>query len=118
MNLPLDAIELISQQSFDLIISDIGMPQLNGYEFIRQVRGLPQGQSIPALALTAFAHEDDRTRAIEAGFQTHITKPVNPIELLAVVAQMLHSQCKDARINSDCVSSLPPFQGGLRGVRS
>jgi PAS domain S-box-containing protein len=97
MSSPLDAIELVSQQSFDLIISDIGMPQINGYEFIRQVRALPQGHSIPALALTAFAYEEDRVRAIEAGFQAHITKPVNPIELLAVLAEMVHSHGEDAR---------------------
>jgi PAS domain S-box-containing protein len=97
MSSPLDAIELISQQPFDLIISDIGMPQISGYEFIRQVRALPQGQPIPALALTAFAHEEDRTKAIEAGFQAHITKSVNPIELLAILAEMVHSHREDIR---------------------
>jgi PAS domain S-box-containing protein len=90
MSSPFSAIEQIAAQSSDLIISDIGMPELDGYELIQQVRALPQGQQIPALALTAFAYQEDQRKAIEAGFQAYITKPINPIELSEVITQLLH----------------------------
>jgi PAS domain S-box-containing protein len=87
---PRSAIELIPKQSFDLIISDIGMPELDGYEFMQQIRALPQGRAIPALALTAFVYQEDQAKAIQAGFQAYITKPVNPIELLEGVTQLVN----------------------------
>jgi signal transduction histidine kinase/CheY-like chemotaxis protein len=87
---PLKALELTAKQPLDLIISDIGMPELDGYELIQKVRALPQGQSIPALALTAFAYQEDQEKAIQAGFQAYITKPINPIKLLAVLTQLLN----------------------------
>ena len=68
----------------DVILSDIGMPHQDGYEFIRQVR--KQGVKIPAVALTAFARSEDRIRSIGAGYQSHLPKPVEPAELLAVIA--------------------------------
>jgi CheY-like chemotaxis protein len=73
-----------------MIVSDIGMPDEDGYEFIRKVRGLPsdRGGRTPAAALTAFARAEDRTRALRAGYQTHVTKPVEPTELTAVVASL------------------------------
>ncbi|MBW4441254.1 MAG: response regulator [Plectolyngbya sp. WJT66-NPBG17] len=89
INSPLKAIELILTQQFDLIVSDIGMPELDGYELIQRVRTLPQARSIPALALTAFAYQEDQQKAIRAGFQAYITKPVTPIELLEVLSQLL-----------------------------
>jgi PAS domain S-box-containing protein len=87
---PRSAIELITSQSFDLLISDIGMPELDGYQFIQKIRALPQGRSIPALALTAFVYREDQAKAIEAGFQAYISKPVNPIELLKRVTQLVN----------------------------
>jgi CheY-like chemotaxis protein len=74
----------------DLLVSDIAMPGEDGYSLIRKVRALnaEQGGQIPALALTAYARAEDRTRAIAAGFQLHIAKPVNPEELAAVVANL------------------------------
>ncbi len=74
----------------DMIISDIGMPGEDGYEFIKQVRQLkPEaGGRTPAAALTAFARAEDRTRALRAGYQTHVAKPVEPTELTAVVASL------------------------------
>ncbi|MGG6270467.1 PAS domain-containing protein [Leptolyngbya sp. AN03gr2] len=86
---PLDALESVAQNPPDLIISDIGMPKMTGHELIRAVRALPQGKQIPALALTAFARTEDETEAIQAGFQTHIAKPVDPHQLLAIVVQLL-----------------------------
>lgn len=70
----------------DVIISDIGMPDQDGYDFIRQVRA--KGYKIPAVALTAFAGAQDRIRSIQSGYQTHLPKPVEPAELVAVVASL------------------------------
>ncbi len=72
-----------------LIISDIGMPDQDGYELIRQLRALPgSAGQIPAVALTALARVEDRRRALNAGYQTHVSKPVDPAELVAVVADI------------------------------
>jgi PAS domain S-box-containing protein len=81
------ALQIISDAPPDLIISDIGMPEINGYEFIRQVRALPQGQQIPALAFTAFAAQEEQEQILASGFQTHLSKPVDPFKLLDVLAQ-------------------------------
>ena len=66
------------------------MPDMDGYDLIRAVRALPAADraNIAAAALTAFARSQDRTRALLAGFQAHITKPVDPAELVAVVASL------------------------------
>ena len=74
----------------DLIVSDIGMSQENGYEFIQKVRKLDaeSGGRIPAIALTAYAGNSDRRRALLAGFQTHLPKPVDPDDLLAAVLSL------------------------------
>lgn len=84
------AIDLLTQQSPDVLVSDIGMPEADGYSLIAQVRSLPaeQGGQIPAVALTAYARVEDRTRTIAAGFQSHLSKPVEPAELVAIVARL------------------------------
>ncbi|HEV2801277.1 MAG TPA: PAS domain S-box protein [Pyrinomonadaceae bacterium] len=71
----------------DILVSDIGMPQEDGYALLRRVRALSpeEGGRIPAIALTAYAQEHDRMRALLAGFQVHVAKPVNPPEFVAVV---------------------------------
>jgi CheY-like chemotaxis protein len=73
-----------------VIVSDIGMPEMDGYKLMRQVRRLPaaEGGRLPAIALTAFARSEDRTRAMMAGFQMHIAKPIEPQELVATVANL------------------------------
>ena len=73
------------------MVSDIGMPIEDGYTLLRQVRLLPaeQGGKIPAIALTAYAKEEDRQQALAAGFQRHISKPVEPSALVAAVASLL-----------------------------
>jgi CheY-like chemotaxis protein len=75
----------------DVIVSDIEMPEENGYDLIRRLRGLPaeRGGRIPAAALTAYARTEDRMRALRAGFQHHVSKPVQPAELVAVVASLV-----------------------------
>lgn len=78
--------DLIGDFQPDLILSDIGMPGTDGYQFIRDVRR--RGVTVPAVALTAFARSEDRVRSIQAGFQAHLSKPVEPSELLALVASL------------------------------
>lgn len=74
----------------DVLLSDIGMPEVNGYELIRKIRKSEQqsGSYLPAIALTAYGLTEDRMRAIIAGFQMHVTKPVDPLELIAVLASL------------------------------
>ena len=75
----------------DLVISDIGMPDQDGYEFIRRLRALESNDAMftPAAALTAMARAEDRHRALLAGFQAHIAKPVDPLELVVVLASLV-----------------------------
>ena len=83
-----EGLAAIEQQSPDVLISDIGMPEVDGYELVRRVRGrlAETGRRFPMIALTAFARSEDRTRALLAGFATHIAKPVDAAELIATVA--------------------------------
>ncbi len=85
-----EALEAIEKQKPDLLISDIGMPHEDGYELIRRVRALSpeSGGSIPAIALTAYARTEDRVQALRAGYQMHITKPVDLAELMIAVASL------------------------------
>jgi CheY-like chemotaxis protein len=71
----------------DVLISDIGMPGEDGYSLLKRVRALPvdQGGHVPAIALTAYARAEDRVKALLAGFQLHLAKPVDPAELLATL---------------------------------
>jgi CheY-like chemotaxis protein len=86
-----EALEMIERERPHLLISDIGMPGEDGYELIRKVRALPAGSGggIPAVALTAYARTEDRLRAIRAGYQMHIQKPVELAELVAVTASLI-----------------------------
>jgi PAS domain S-box-containing protein len=83
-----EALQLIETFIPDVLVSDIGMPEYDGYDLIRGVRKRRSGKVLPAAALTAFARSDDRMRAMRAGFQVHVAKPVNPDELIAVVAAL------------------------------
>lgn len=80
---------LFSRESPDVIVSDIGMPDEDGYEFMQKVRD--RGIKTPAIALTAFARSEDRVRALQAGFQAHLAKPVEPAELLATILRLSES---------------------------
>jgi signal transduction histidine kinase/DNA-binding response OmpR family regulator len=74
----------------DVLVSDIGMPEEDGYDLIRQVRRLSHVEAarVPAMALTAFAREEDRLQALSAGFQMHVTKPIEPAELVRSIARL------------------------------
>jgi len=87
-----EALELLSREHFDLLLSDIGMPDVNGYELIGRVRQLDKSRSrpLPAIALTAYARTEDRQRSLLAGFHMHLSKPTEARELIASIAGLLH----------------------------
>jgi CheY-like chemotaxis protein len=80
----------MSGREFVVIVSDIAMPIEDGYDFIRKVRasGDARGGRTPAVALTAYAGDGDRAQALRVGFQRHLAKPVEPRELLEVIADL------------------------------
>jgi PAS domain S-box-containing protein len=86
-----EALEAMITDAPDLLISDIGMPDEDGYELIRRVRELPIecGKRVPAIALTAYARVEDRMQALKAGYQMHVPKPVELAELVAVAASLV-----------------------------
>ncbi|MBD1998599.1 PAS domain S-box protein [Leptolyngbya sp. FACHB-541] len=88
-----EALVALPQFQPDLLMSDIGMPEEDGYSLLRQVRQLSpaQGGLIPAIALTAYASEEDRNRALIAGYQAHLSKPIEPAVLVEAIAQLLTS---------------------------
>jgi PAS domain S-box-containing protein len=83
-----EAIAFVEAERPHVLVSDLGMPEVDGFELLRRVRGLGpvRGGALPAIALTAFARSQDRTRALRAGFLAHVTKPVELSELVATVA--------------------------------
>jgi CheY-like chemotaxis protein len=83
-----EALDLIEAERPDVLVSDIGMPDVDGYELLRRVRALGAGRGggVPAIALTAFVRSEDRMRALHAGFVVHVSKPVEASELVARVA--------------------------------
>jgi PAS domain S-box-containing protein len=85
-----EAAALLENDRFDVLVSDIGMPDEDGYALMRRVRafGAQRGGDIPAIALSAYARPEDRVDAVRAGFQMHLAKPVEPAELLAMVASV------------------------------
>jgi CheY-like chemotaxis protein len=84
-----EALILFNTRRPDIVLSDIGMPDRDGYELIRSLRALPTGKAVPAAALTALARSEDRMRALNAGYQAHVSKPVAPAELIAVVRSLV-----------------------------
>ncbi len=83
-----DALDVLGRQTIDVILSDVGLPGQDGYAFIRTVRGDPSWGAIPAAALTAYAHAEDRRRALDAGFQMHLRKPFDQNELITVIGHL------------------------------
>lgn len=85
-----EAMELLANEVPDVLLSDIGMPDHDGYELIQRVRDLPEeeGGAMPAVAITAFARADDRERALMSGFQMHMAKPVDPLALLSAIERL------------------------------
>jgi CheY-like chemotaxis protein len=83
-----EAIALAREHRFDVIISDIGMPEMNGYELARVLRQLPGYEQVPLVAVTGYSMFDDRTRSLTAGFSEHLTKPIEPRAFLKLIEQL------------------------------
>jgi len=83
------ALRLSSQTHFDLIISDIGMPEMNGYDLAESLRKCDGYRTTPMIAVTGYTEYDDRGRSLRSGFNAHLTKPINPSHLLTVIGELL-----------------------------
>jgi CheY-like chemotaxis protein len=86
-----EAMDRIVTERPDVLVCDVGMPGEDGYSLIRRLRTLEaeqQESALPALALSAYARSEDRTKAIRSGFQNHLAKPVDPAELMAIVSSL------------------------------
>ncbi|MGF1939579.1 MAG: PAS domain-containing protein [Nostoc sp. ChiQUE02] len=83
------ALEVLAQSKLDVLVSDIGMPEMDGYMLMRQIRAMEQGKPIPAVALTAYAGETDRHQALLAGFQKHVSKPIEPEMLVQTIISLI-----------------------------
>lgn len=82
------ALKAAQERQFDVIISDIGMPDMNGYQLAREVRQLPGYESTPMVAVTGYSMFDDKERSSKAGFNAHMTKPIDPRALLDLIDQL------------------------------
>jgi PAS domain S-box-containing protein len=87
-----EALECLQRERFDILLSDVGMPHIDGYELIRRARMLDRARTnpLPAIAVTAYARSEDRQRSLLAGYQMHLAKPVEARELIAAIASLLH----------------------------
>jgi CheY-like chemotaxis protein len=85
---PFKAITSAKDQQFDLVISDIGMPEMNGYELCKKLRELPGYRTIPMVAVTGYSMFDDRERSLRSGFTAHMTKPIEPRALLDLIEKL------------------------------
>ena len=87
-----EALEVLEREKPHVLVSDIAMPQEDGYALLKKIRALPpeRGGRIPAIALTAHSLVQDRLQSLRAGFQSHVPKPVVPEELVEVVASIVH----------------------------
>jgi CheY-like chemotaxis protein len=82
------ALSFARERHFDVIISDIGMPDMNGYQLAREVRQLPGYEHTPMVAVTGYSMFDDKERSTKAGFNAHMTKPIDPRALLDLIEQL------------------------------
>ncbi|MFB2895504.1 response regulator [Aerosakkonemataceae cyanobacterium BLCC-F50] len=86
----LEVLKTLASAQPDILLCDIGMPDMDGYMLMRQIRSLPpeQGGQIPAIALTAYAGESNQKQALKAGFQWHLAKPVEPMDVISVIVEL------------------------------
>ncbi|HEY6121512.1 MAG TPA: response regulator [Pyrinomonadaceae bacterium] len=82
------ALAAARSQHFDVVISDIGMPEMNGYDLARALRALPDYQNVPLVAVTGYSMFDDRERSLNSGFNAHMTKPIEPRALLDLIEKL------------------------------
>ncbi|HEY5884044.1 MAG TPA: response regulator [Pyrinomonadaceae bacterium] len=83
-----EAIALAKENHFNIVISDIGMPEMNGYQLAEALRSLPDYRSVPMVAVTGYSMFDDRNRSLNAGFNEHVTKPIDPRAFLDLIEQL------------------------------
>ena len=83
-----EALEAARSEQFEVVVSDIGMPGMNGYDLAVALRALPEYRTVPLIAVTGFSMYDDRGRALESGFNAHMTKPINPMSLLDLIKSL------------------------------
>ena len=83
-----DALGAASRDHFDMVVSDIGMAVMNGYQLAEALRALPDYRGVPLIAVTGFTQYDDRARALSSGFDDFLTKPINPNDLLDVIKRL------------------------------
>ncbi len=86
-----EALEMLNRLKPEVLLSDIGMPEMDGYMLMQQVRALPpeQGGQVRAIALTAYAGDFDQQQARQAGFQQHVSKPIEPENLIQVIFSLM-----------------------------
>lgn len=83
-----EAIALARRTRFEMVVSDIGMPEMNGYELAQALRSEPGYESVPMVAVTGYSMFDDRNRSLTAGFDAHVTKPIDPRAFLSLIEQL------------------------------
>lgn len=90
----IEALQTFEQTNFDVLISDIGMPQMDGYMLMQQIqaRTRKQGTEVLAIAMTAYAGEINQQKALAAGFQRHVAKPVDPEDVVKVIADLMKAR--------------------------
>ncbi|HSQ02416.1 MAG TPA: ATP-binding protein [Burkholderiales bacterium] len=104
-----EALDAFSRNTVDILVSDVGMPQADGYDLIARLRALERKTGaplVPAVALTAYGSKEDRERALSAGFHIHLVKPIDPVELGATIAEVAASR-REARSLSENDQGLP-----------
>jgi CheY-like chemotaxis protein len=82
------ALDAVKDDVFDIIVSDIGMPGMNGYQLAESIRSTPGYEKVPMIAVTGFSLYDDRGRALQSGFNAHLSKPINPMALLELMDRL------------------------------
>jgi CheY-like chemotaxis protein len=82
------ALKAARERQFDVVISDIGMPEMNGYQLAREMRLMPGYETVPMVAVTGYSMFDDKERSTNAGFNAHMTKPIDPRALLDLIEQL------------------------------
>jgi CheY-like chemotaxis protein len=82
------ALKAARERQFDVVISDIGMPEMNGYQLAREMRTMPGYETVPMVAVTGYSMFDDKERSTKAGFNAHMTKPIDPRALLDLIEQL------------------------------
>ncbi len=82
------ALDAARARQFDVVISDIGMPEMNGYQLAREMRTMPGYETVPMVAVTGYSMFDDKERSTNAGFNAHMTKPIDPRALIDLIEQL------------------------------